>query len=211
MSNTTFPALCALALAMTLSACEGGQGSNDTLVDGAVDRPAGETSRAAAEDVGPPSMSSTAAGPGAARPGADGQPAGAASSAATPAATLALSAQGAHGAHLTDSAGMALYHLEGDRDGSKCTGECVQAWPPVLMQGTQPSGAAGLQGGMIATIARPDRTQQVTYNGMPLYRYAADGGAGATNGHGVKDKFGTWHLVSAQGTPLGSGAEHAGH
>jgi predicted lipoprotein with Yx(FWY)xxD motif len=64
---------------------------------------------------------------------------------------------------------------------------------------------------MIATIARPDGSRQVTYNGMPLYRYAADGGAGAAKGHGVRDAFGTWHLVSANGTPVGSGGAHAGH
>lgn len=210
MSNTTLPALCALSLALTLAACSGGQGGNDTLVDGAVDKPTEADSRAAAEDVGPPTVSSTAAGPATGRTGAAGQTSGASpGSPATGGATLTLATQGAHGPHLADSAGVALYHLAGDRDGGKCIGDCLAAWPPVLMAGTQPSGGTGLQGGMVSTIARPDGSRQVTYNNLPLYRYAADGGPGSTNGHGVKDKYGTWHLVTAQGAPVA--ASHAGH
>lgn len=210
MSNTTLPALCALSLALTLAACSGGQGGNDTLVDGAVDKQNNADTRSGAEDVGPPTVPSTAAGPAAARTGAEGQAsAGSPAAPATGGATLTLSTQGTHGPHLADSSGVALYHLEGDRDGSKCTGDCLAAWPPVLMTGTQPSGGTGLQGGMVSSIARPDGSRQVTYNNLPLYRYAADGGAGNTNGHGVKDKFGTWHLVSGQGAPIA--ASHAGH
>ena len=55
---------------------------------------------------------------------------------------------------------------------------------------------------MISTITRPDGRRQVTFDGHPLYRYSADAGAGATNGDGVKDKFGTWHLATA---PTGAG------
>lgn len=210
MSNSTFPALCALSLALTLAACSGGQGGNDTLVDGAVDRQNNADTRSGAEDVGPPSASSAAAGPAAAGTVAGGQAAGASPAApATAGATLTLATQGGHGPHLADASGAAVYHLEGDRDGSKCVGDCLAAWPPVLMTGTQPSGGTGLQGGMIASIARPDGSRQVTYNNLPLYRYAADAGAGATNGHGVKDKYGAWHLVSGQGTPIA--AAHAGH
>lgn len=204
MSSKTLTALCGLAF-LTLAACDGGKASNDTLVDGAVDRPANGTSEAAAQDVGPPSAATNAAGPGAAGGPASQHAAGT----AAPGATLALAAQSTHGGHLVDSAGTAVYHLAGDRDGSKCVGDCLVAWPPVLVSNVQPSGAAGLQGAMISTTPRPDGSTQVTYNGLPLYRYAADGGAGSANGHGVKDKYGTWHLVSAQGTPIA--ASHAGH
>lgn len=209
MRNKTLAALCGLALLGTLVACDRGQGANDTLVDGAVDEPTGGNTRAAAEDVGPPTAPSTAAGPAAARTGAAGQAGATPAAPAAGGATLTL-AQGAHGGHLTDAAGVTVYHLEGDRDGSKCTGDCLVAWPPVLITDVQPTGATGLQGAMIATIQRPDGTTQVTYNGMPLYRYAGDAGAGSTNGHGVKDKYGTWYLVSAQGTAVPKGA-HAGH
>ena len=213
MPNTPRSALAMLTLAVALAGCSGGQGANDTLADGAGDRPTGGNSESAAEDVGPPTVPATAAGPAAARTGADattgGPTAPGAGSPATGAATLVMSSQGAHGPHITDAAGNALYQLEGDRDGSKCTGDCLTAWPPVLVGAARPSGGAGLQGAMIASVARPEGGQQVAYNGHPLYRYAADGGAGNTNGHGVKDKYGTWYLVSPQGTPVAG--SHAGH
>lgn len=190
MHDTARSGLAALACAVMLAAC-GGQGSNDTLVDGAVDRPAGDSSGAG--QVGPPDASPAAAGPAAsgtaAATGAPGPDGG---------VTLTVSAQGPDGAYVTDSAGVALYYLEGDRDGSGCTGDCLTAWPPVLMGTTQPGGAAGLQGALVSSIARPDGSRQVTFGGQPLYRYAADGGAGTTNGHGVKDQYGTWRLVSPQ-------------
>lgn len=210
MSNKTLLAACVLALLPMLAACDRGQGRDDTLADGATDMPTGGNTPSAAQDVGPPTPGANAAGPasgsGTAEAGAPGAAVGA------PAAggpTLTLVSQGAHGPHLADSAGNALYYAEGDKDGSKCVGDCLQAWPPVLATQTQPSGATGVQGGMIATITRPDGSRQVTYNGLPLYRYAADGGAGNTNGHGVKDKYATWLLVGAQGTPIAAG--HAGH
>lgn len=106
------------------------------------------------------------------------------------------------GTFVTDAAGTALYMLEGDTDGSKCTGACLQAWPPVLATGVQPTGGAGLQPAMVSTIRRPDGSTQMTYNGHPLHHYAADSGAATTSGHGVKDQWGTWRLVSPQGEPV---------
>lgn len=197
MHNAIRSSLAALACATALAAC-GGQGADDTLADGAVDRPAGGNNEAVAEDAGPPGASPAAAAPASAASGA-GTGADAPGGGAAQGVTLAVSAQGPEGAYITDSAGVALYRLEGDRDGSGCTGDCLIAWPPVLMGATQPSGAAGLQGALISSVARPDGSRQVTFGGQPLYRYAADGGVGGTNGHGVKDRYGTWRLVSPQG------------
>jgi predicted lipoprotein with Yx(FWY)xxD motif len=207
MSNRT-SLMGAIALALLLGGC--GRGEDDPLVDGAVDRTRDGNSRAAAEDVGPPSPSSAAAGPAAARTGADQANAGTAAppGAGSPAGSgpMLRISQGPHGAHLVDSGGIALYVLEGDRMGEKCVGECLNAWPPVLAGAVQPTAEAGLQGAMVATIARPDGSRQVTYNRQPLYRYAGDGGAGSTNGHALKDEHGTWYLVSPQGARV----EHAG-
>lgn len=201
MSRKTHSVLVPLTLALALAAC--GQGRDDTLADGAVDRPHDGESAASAQDVGPPTPSSAAAGPATGRTGADmGTTAGAPGSGSPAAAgpTLRVQAGAAgQGPHLVDSGGIALYMLEGDRAGEKCTGECLQAWPPVLMGATQPTGETGLAGAMISTTARPDGSRQITFNGHPLYRYADDGGAGSTNGHGVRDRFGTWHLVSPEG------------
>lgn len=193
MRNRTMIAAALFAAVAGLSACERGDG----LADGAVDRERDGNEADAAQDVGPPSApvqsASPATGNSASQPGA--------ASAGGPASgvTLTLVSQGPKGPYVGDGSGATLYILEGDRDGSKCVGECLAAWPPVAMGGTQPNGGPGLQGAMIASIIRPDGSRQVTYDGRPLYRYAADSGAGSTNGDGVKDKFGTWRLVRPTG------------
>src|SRR5690606_30967952 len=111
---------------------------------------------------------------------------------------LAVAGEGA-AAYLTNSAGSALYYVEGDRDGSGCTGECVSAWPPLLVGDAMPGASAGLQAGMIGTVTRPDGQRQVTYNGHPLYRYAADTGLGEAAGSEVRDQWGRWRLIGPDG------------
>lgn len=113
------------------------------------------------------------------------------------------------GSYLVDSAGRAVYMLEGDRDGSKCTGACLQAWPPLLVTTSQPTAGANLEPSMVGSIQRPDGSMQVTYNGHPLYHYAADGGRGMTQGHDVRDQTGQWYLLTARGERY-SGAAGAG-
>lgn len=109
-------------------------------------------------------------------------------------------APGPHGGtYLVDSAGNAVYMLEGDRDGSKCTGPCLQAWPPVLVGETQPTAGPGLQPTMVASVRRPDGSMQVTYNNHTLHRYAADTGRGRTAGHEVRDQWGEWYLLTPTG------------
>lgn len=175
----------ALLAALATAACQRGQGANDTLADGAVDRPSSNNGSTSVGPGAPPvAAASPAAGNSASQPGAGTGP------------TLVLVPQGPQGAYLGNSAGQTLYYVEGDRDGSKCRGDCLQAWPPVLVSGRQPNGGPGLQGAMITAITRPDGGQQVAYNGHPLYRYAADAGAGSASGDGVKDRYGTWHLAT---------------
>lgn len=187
------PLCAALLAALALAACSRGQGNNDTLADGAVDRPSSNTGSTA---VGPGAPPVDSAGPGVGNSAS--QPAASAPGGAAGGATLVLVPQGPHGPYIADAAGGALYYVDGDADGSKCTGPCEQSWPPVTVAGVQPAGAPGLQGATIATVTRPDGSRQVTFNGHPLYRYAADAGAGSANGDGVKDKFGSWHLATPQ-------------
>lgn len=108
----------------------------------------------------------------------------------------------AGGTYVVDSAGSALYMLEGNRDGAKCTGACLEAWPPLLMGDAQPTGGPGLEASMVASIKRPDGAMQITYNNHPLHRYAADTGRGRTAGHGVRDQWGTWYLLGPGGEML---------
>lgn len=189
MHKMTMLAASVLGLVAVLGGCKPGQGNRDTLTDGATDRASGADSAAAGQSVGPPTAPVTSAGPGAGNPVS--MP-----GATTSGATLVLAQGSPRGAYLSNAAGNALYFVEGDTDGSKCTGDCVGSWPPVVSTGVQPSGGPGLEGAKIATITRADGSVQVAFDGRPLYRYAADSGAGTTNGDGVKDKFGRWHLAT---------------
>lgn len=104
--------------------------------------------------------------------------------------------------HLTDSAGQALYVLEGNADGSRCDAACEDAWPPVLADDAEPIASPGGLGPLLGSMPRGDGGLHVTYQDQPLYRYAADSGVGATAGHGVDDQWGSWSLLSPEGPPL---------
>jgi predicted lipoprotein with Yx(FWY)xxD motif len=96
------------------------------------------------------------------------------------------------GTILTDAAGMTLYTFKPDTAGvSTCYDQCAAAWPPALAQGDVVS-PDGLDGAL-ATSGRRDGSQQLTFNGMPLYRYAADQGPDDTNGQGVGN---VWFVVN---------------
>lgn len=89
------------------------------------------------------------------------------------------------GAILTDSNGMTLYTRASDTAGmSSCSGMCATVWPPFQ----PPAGDLVLPAdatGMLGVITRADGTQQVTYNGMPLYYFAKDMNPGDVNGQGI--------------------------
>jgi predicted lipoprotein with Yx(FWY)xxD motif len=190
----TAAAVVVAALSLSLAACKRGSGDDDTLATGRNDAPSASSG---ASNVGPSPPPVDSAGPGV----GDEASQTAGNTNAPPAGpTLMLATTGTHAPYLTDASGGAVYYVEGDTDGSKCVGPCVQSWPPVTVEGRQPAGAPGLQGAMIASITRPDGTHQVTFDGHPLYRYAADTSAGSTKGEGLKDAFGRWHVAKPEGT-----------
>lgn len=83
---------------------------------------------------------------------------------------------------------MALYTYapDGRGGGSHCRGVCAAVWPPYLAD----QGARGQRG--FGLVKRDHGSLQWTYNGRPLYRYAADTKPGMTSGDGVN---GVWHVV----------------
>lgn len=116
---------------------------------------------------------------------------GRAAPAAKPPPTVALASVGRLGPVLVDARGLTLYRYTRDRPGaSACTGSCATAWPPLLKGATLVLGP-GLTG-RLGAVTRPDRRQQVTYNGIPLYRYAGDRRAGQANGQGAGR---VWYVV----------------
>ncbi len=97
-----------------------------------------------------------------------------------------------HKSVLTNTKGLTLYTLSGEKNGRFiCTGSCLKSWPPLLVAaGTTPKGPVAL-----GTIKRPEGKIQVTYKGAPLYTFAGDSKKGEANGEGLKD-VGVWHAVT---------------
>lgn len=75
-----------------------------------------------------------------------------------------------------------------------CTGACAQEWPPLV---GDPVVGAGLNASDFATVARPDATTQVTFEGHPLYYFNGDNSPGSTAGNGMADQGGSWHVADS--------------
>jgi predicted lipoprotein with Yx(FWY)xxD motif len=93
---------------------------------------------------------------------------------------------------LTNAKGFTLYSFAPDTPtASKCYGSCAAYWPPVT--GTIAAGQ-GLPG-KVATIRRTDGTEQLTYNGHPLYTYIGDSAPGQATGNNLNLNGGLWNEV----------------
>jgi predicted lipoprotein with Yx(FWY)xxD motif len=93
---------------------------------------------------------------------------------------------------LTNAKGFTLYSFAPDTPAaSKCYGSCAVYWPPVT--GT-PAASPGVPG-RIGTIKRTDGSEQLTYNGHPLYTYIADTAPGQARGNNIDLNGGVWHEV----------------
>lgn len=124
--------------------------------------------------------------------------------ASSPAAmTIGLqSVSGIEGKFLASGQGRTMYLFEADKGGmSACTGACAAAWPPVTAAG-MPMAGSGIEQSLLGTIKRADGTEQVTYNGHPLYYFAADTGAGMAKGQGSKEFGAGWYVVNAKGSKI---------
>ncbi len=115
---------------------------------------------------------------------------------------VSVAERGSLGAILVDRSGATLYHYTPDGTGkTTCTEGCATAWPPLTVPPgtTSPAAGTGITAGELGTITRPDGTLQVTFKGIPLYRYAGDTKAGDANGQG---SAGVWYVIAG---PTGSG------
>jgi len=128
-----------------------------------------------------------AAGTSAATKAAASPAAQATKPAASGASTTFLIADTSLGKVLTDDKGMTLYTFKNDVAGngkSACAGGCLVNWPALTVASGAPSKPAGATGDA-ALITRDDGAMQVTYNGLPLYRFINDKAPGDTKGDGV--------------------------
>src|ERR1700752_3557665 len=95
---------------------------------------------------------------------------------------------------------LTVYLFEADTaKASACSGPCTSVWPPVT--GTARAGA-GASASALGTITRSDGTQQVTYDGHPLYYFARDGDAGDAYGQGIKGFGSSWYVLAPTGKKI---------
>jgi predicted lipoprotein with Yx(FWY)xxD motif len=129
----------------------------------------------------------------------------ASSSAKAGQATVAVKSVGKLGKILVDAKGRTLYLFVADKkkNVSTCTGACAAAWPPQLTAGTAKPGK-GADKKLLATAKRSGGLHQVTYNGHPLYYYAADTKPGQTTGQGLNQFGALWYVVDAKGKQVTS-------
>jgi predicted lipoprotein with Yx(FWY)xxD motif len=86
---------------------------------------------------------------------------------------------------------LVVYTYAKDKKGGAptCVGACASQWPPVT--GMPKAGPADRFPGTFGVVKGSGGVEQITYNGMPLYRYAG-AKAFTTPGQGVG---GVWHVV----------------
>ncbi len=119
-------------------------------------------------------------------------------------ATVMVSSNGTLGKFLVDSQGMTQYLFTKDtKNTSNCYDKCAQVWPPLLTKGA-PVASTGADSSLLGVTTRKDGSQQVTYNGAPLYYYAPDKQPGDTLGQNVG---GVWFVMPPTGQmPSGGSA-----
>ena len=115
------------------------------------------------------------------------------------------------GTYLVGPDGRTLYYFTRDvtPGSSACTGGCLEAWPPLLVEDGQSLVAGDGVTGPLAAAPQADGTLQATYRGRPLYYWQGDTEAGQTTGQGVND---VWFVASADGSDARQpSSPHAGH
>ena len=96
---------------------------------------------------------------------------------------------------LVDAKGLTLYGRTPEANGMPtCVDACATAWPPLTVAGS--SLPAGLDARVFSVVPRPDGSYQLKAGKWPLYRFAGDATAGATNGQG---SGGVWFAVTPPG------------
>ena len=173
MRNSISAAVIAAGIALAATACSSSLSSN-----GSTQAPV--ASSAAAQPSSPAAVSS-----------------------GTAAMTIGLqSVSGIDGKILADGQGRALYLFTADKSStSTCTGACAAAWPPVTAS-AMPMAGGGVSQSMLGTTKRADGTEQLTYNGHPLYYFSADTGSGMAKGQGVKAFGSDWYVVDGKGSKI---------
>lgn len=120
-------------------------------------------------------------------------------------ATVRLDSVDDLGEVLTGAGGRTLYLFEADTsEESTCYNACAEAWPPLTVSGT-PQAGEEVNADLLGVTERRNGETQVTYDGHPLYYFAADDTAGETAGQGIDQFGGLWWAVDASGQAVRGG------
>lgn len=118
--------------------------------------------------------------------------------------SLAVRALPGLGPILTTGAGFAVYVFPPDeRRIVSCVDACAGSWPPLTVApGGAPVLGPGIDPRLVgqkANPADPDGPQVLTYDGWPLYTYAADVDPGQASGQGLDLDGGPWYVIAPTG------------
>ena len=95
---------------------------------------------------------------------------------------------------LADSGGKTLYSAAVEKGGKiLCVRGCTSFWQPMLATRADAKTAAAKLDQKLGVVKRPDGEQQLTFDGLPLYKFA-DEGAGKLQGDGFSDEFMNSHF-----------------
>jgi len=107
------------------------------------------------------------------------------------------------GKALVDANGRTLYLFAADQHNvSRLSAAGRAVWPP-FTSATLPTATGGASGAQIGTIVA---TNQITYNGHPLYYYAGDQNPGQVAGQGLNEFGARWYVLSTSGAAITSTA-----
>jgi predicted lipoprotein with Yx(FWY)xxD motif len=109
---------------------------------------------------------------------------------------------------LADSEGRTLYKAPVEKARIRCTGACTSFWDPVDASAKQSKSASADLNLDLGVVKRPGGTDQLTFNGLPLYRFTEEG-AGQLDGDGFVDDFEGTHFEWAAAT-TGAGSASSG-
>lgn len=141
--------------------------------------------------------------------------AGSAGSSPSSAVTVSAKNVAGVGTILVNGQGQTLYLLTSEKGGKiTCAGGngCTKIWPEItLPRGTTAAKAgSGVMSSLLGTVEDASGNLEVTYNGWPLYTYAADSGPGVAHGQGIATFGGTWYALNASGDPVTGKSQPSG-
>jgi len=127
-------------------------------------------------------------------------------STASPGTSLHTTSVAGLGSVVVDARGYTVYVLSsGATKNVPCTASsgCIAVWPPLTLPGGTPAATAGagVQHNLLGRVVISG-TSYPTYNGWRLFEFSGDTGPGQSGGQGLMSFGGTWHTLSAAGTPV---------